>query len=88
MTYKADAVLELGEPRWAANLCHQALAIDPDNGHAFYQLACAYTAMKNYDEAVRFLEKAVQMADSYRDDIEKDEALAPLLHNKSLKDLL
>ncbi|ARU55536.1 TPR repeat containing protein [Oleiphilus messinensis] len=88
LTYKADAVLELGEPQWAANLCHQALAIDPDNGHAFYQLACAYTAMKNYDEAVRFLEKAVQMADSYRDDIEKDEALAPLLHNKSLKDLL
>ena len=31
LTYKADAVLELGEPQWAANLCHQALAIDSDN---------------------------------------------------------
>src|SRR5690606_13473613 len=38
LTYKADAVLELGEPQWAVNLCQQALAIDSDNAHAFYQL--------------------------------------------------
>ena len=25
LTYKADAVLELGEPQWAANLCHRLL---------------------------------------------------------------
>lgn len=78
LTYKADAALELDEPQWAANLCNQALVIDPDNGHAFYQLACAYTAMNQFDEAVRSLAKALELSESYRDDLLRDSALAPL----------
>lgn len=78
LTYKADAVLELGEPQWAANLCHQALATDPDNCHAFYQLACAYTTMKQYDEAVRYLKETLNRSETYREDIMKESALQPL----------
>ncbi|WP_305909134.1 CDC27 family protein [Methylomarinum sp. Ch1-1] len=78
LTYKADAVLELGEPQWAVNLCHQALMIDPNNIHAFYQLACANTAMANYDEAVRNLSEVVSRTDSYREEIIHDSALRPL----------
>ncbi len=77
-TYKADVVLEIGEPQWAANLCHQALAIDPENGHAFYQLACAYAGLGQPDEAVHYLEEALKRSDSYREDMKHDSALDPL----------
>ena len=78
LTYKADTVLELQEPQWAANLCHQALKIDPQNSHAFYQLACAYTAMQQFDEAVSFLSAALERGENYRDEIIQDPALQAL----------
>ncbi len=86
LTYKADSVLELNEPQWAANLCHQALEIDPDNSHAFYQLACAYTAMDQFDEAMNYLAKALLRRRSYIDEISEDPALAPLVNHKVFKD--
>lgn len=58
LTYKADEVLEQGEVQWAINLCQQALAIDPDNAHAFYQLACAKTSLGNYEQALFYLKKS------------------------------
>jgi tetratricopeptide (TPR) repeat protein len=87
LTYKADAVLELNEPQWAANLCHQALKIDPDNSYAFYQLACAYTAMEQFDEALRFLAEALNRRASYLEDIREDPALQPLVNNAVFKEL-
>jgi hypothetical protein len=78
LTYKADTVLELDEPQWAANLCHQALIIDPQNSHAFYQLACAYTAMNQFDEAIIFLSAALERGENYRDEIIQDPALQAL----------
>lgn len=87
LTYKADAVLELNEPQWAANLCHQALKIDPDNSHAFYQLACAYTAMEQYEEALKFLAEAIKRRDSYLEEIRDDAVLKPLVKNEVFKEL-
>lgn len=87
LTYKADAVLELNEPQWAANLCHQALKIDPDNSHAFYQLACSYTAMEQFDEALRFLAEAIKRRESYLEDIREDPALKPLVNDEVFKEL-
>jgi len=78
LTYKADAVLELEEPQWAINLCLQALAIDSENSHAFYQLACAYTAMNQFDEAVLYLAEALNRSDSYKDELLTDPALTAL----------
>lgn len=85
LTYKADAVLELGEPQWASNLCHQALEVDPDNGHAFYQLACAYTAMNQLDEAVHFLLEAVNRSETYWEQSKTDTALAALMSHPGLE---
>ncbi|PKM37386.1 MAG: hypothetical protein CVV06_06145 [Gammaproteobacteria bacterium HGW-Gammaproteobacteria-10] len=78
LTYKADAVLDMGEPQWAVNLCQQALKIDPENGHAFYQLACAYTALNQYEEAVNCLSEALQRTEDYRDKFADDPALQAL----------
>ena len=88
LTYKADAVLELNEPQWAANLCHQALKIDQENSHAFYQLACAYTAMNQMDDAIRYLKEALNRRDSYLVDIKADPALQPLVEHDLFKDLV
>ncbi|MCO1335072.1 tetratricopeptide repeat protein [Microbulbifer sp. OS29] len=87
LTYKADAVLELNEPQWAVNLCHQALGIDPENSQAFYQLACAHTAIGQFDEALRYLAEAIKRRESYRDEILGDSALQPLAESEVFKDL-
>ena len=88
LTYKADAVLELGEPQWAVNLCQQALAIDSDNAHAFYQLACAHTALSHYDEAIHYLQQTLSRVESYRDQLAEDAALQPLAELPAFKELL
>lgn len=87
LTYKADAVLELNEPQWATNLCLQALKIDPENVHAFYQLACAYTAMHQFEEAVRYLGEALKRSDSYIDEVLADPALEPLVEDPAFEKL-
>lgn len=88
LTYKADAVLELGEPQWASNLCHQALLIDPENSHAFYQLACSYTALSQYEEALFYLKEAISRSESYREEISQDPALQPLQEHPGLQKIL
>lgn len=88
LTYKADAVLELGEPQWAINLCQQALATDSDNAHAFYQLACAHTVLHNFDEAVHYLRETLMRADSYRTEIAQDKVLLPLAELPAFNELL
>jgi tetratricopeptide (TPR) repeat protein len=88
LTYKADVVLELGETQWAINLCQQALAQDPNNAHAFYQLACAYTVLHQYDEALNYLRETLHHADTYRDQILQDPVLKPLHEMPAFKELI
>ncbi|MGD8177109.1 TPR end-of-group domain-containing protein [Marinimicrobium sp. ARAG 43.8] len=87
LTYKADVVLELGEPQWAVNLCQQALGIDSDNAHAFYQLACAHTSLGNHEDGVHFLREALSRAESYRESLLQDPALFPLHDMPAFKEL-
>lgn len=88
LSYKADAVLELKEAQWAINLCNQALIIDPDNSHALYQLACAYTAMNQFDEAVKYLLEAIQRSEIYREELSTDPALEALRHYPPFQQLI
>jgi len=85
LTYKADMVLELGEPQWAKNLCQRALEMDAQYGYAHYQLACANVALNDFDEAVAGLARAMQYSDAVIDDIRSDQALAPLREYPSFK---
>ncbi len=78
----------MNEPQWAVNLCQQALLIDPNNIHAFYQIACAYAAMGQYEDAVRYLEKVLSKTDSYRQEILEDTALAPLYKVDAFRELM
>ncbi len=88
LTYKADAVLEIGEPQWAASLANQALEVDEENSHAFYQLACACAEMEKYDEAMTYLKEAVDRRDSFKEAILDDPALAALKDRQQFKDIM
>ncbi|MEJ2043999.1 MAG: hypothetical protein P8X74_11680 [Reinekea sp.] len=78
LTYKADAVLELNEPQWAINLCSQALVIDSNNSHAYYQMACAYSLMGYPDIAMKNIRQAISINSSYREDLDKEVMLVSL----------
>ncbi|WP_416202611.1 tetratricopeptide repeat protein [Marinobacter sp. X15-166B] len=78
LSYKADAVLELQEPLWAISLCLRALKLAPDNGHALYQLACAYAEIGRWEDAVNNLAMAIDISEAYRDDASTDQSFAQL----------
>lgn len=88
LSFKADAVLELQEPLWAISLCQRALKLDPENGHAHYQLACACAEIGRWDDAVSDLAKAVEISDAYRDDASVDPSFARLQDHQAFRDLV
>ncbi|MBY6034045.1 tetratricopeptide repeat protein [Marinobacter daepoensis] len=88
LSYKADAVLEMQEPLWAISLCQRALKLAPDNGHAHYQLACAYAEIGRWEDAVRDLEKAIDIAEAYRDDASVDPSFEHLHDHESFRNVV
>lgn len=78
LSYKADAVLELQEPLWAISLCLRALKLAPENGHAHYQLACAYAEIGRWEDAVNTLATAIEISEAYRDDASVDPSFSRL----------
>ena len=88
LTYKADAVLELDEPQWAINLCLQALQIDGENGNAYYQLACAYAYLEQWEESINYLKEALAISPAYRDEALEDPAFNALYPRKEFAQLM
>ncbi|WP_299595355.1 tetratricopeptide repeat protein [uncultured Microbulbifer sp.] len=88
LTYKADAVLELDEPQWAINLCLQALQIDSENGNAYYQLACAYAYLEQWEESISYLQKALDISPAYRDEALEDSAFNGLYDSEEFAALM
>ncbi len=88
MTFKADAALQLDEPQWALSLANRALEIDMENAHAFYQRACAQTAIGSVDEAIADLEAAIALGDTYRDQARSDQAFDAIKDNEGFKALV
>ncbi|MCW9088061.1 MAG: tetratricopeptide repeat protein [Gammaproteobacteria bacterium] len=81
LTYKADEALVLGETSWARSLCNRALAIDPENGHAYYQRACAYAEVGALDEALGDLNRAIEISPAFRDNAADDSSFEKLRSN-------
>lgn len=88
LSYKADAVLELNEPLWAISLCLRALKLAPDNGHAHYQLACAYAEIGRWEDAIKTLGSAIEMSEAYRDDASVDPSFDRLRDFEQFKQLV
>ncbi|KPQ28616.1 MAG: TPR repeat [Marinobacter excellens HL-55] len=88
LSYKADAVLEIREPLWAISLCQRALKLAPDNGHALYQLACAYAEIGRWEDAISTLAKALEISEAYRDDASVDPSFTQLHEHESFRSLV
>ncbi|MFV8570089.1 tetratricopeptide repeat protein [Marinobacter sp. SBS5] len=88
LSYKADAVLEIQEPLWAISLCNRALKLAPDNGHALYQLACAFAEIGRWEDAVANLAKAIEISEAYRDDASVDPSFEQLHDHENFKNLV
>ncbi|PSF08165.1 hypothetical protein C7H09_08305 [Marinobacter fuscus] len=88
LSYKADAVLEMQEPLWAISLCQRALKLAPDNGHARYQLACAYAEIGRWEDAISNLEEAIEIAAAYRDDASVDPSFEQLRDHENFRNLV
>jgi len=88
LSYKADAVLEMQEPLWAISLCQRALKLAPDNGHAHYQLACAYAEIGRWEDAVATLTRAIDISEAYRDDASVDPSFERLHQHDNFRELV
>ncbi len=78
MTYKADAALQLDQPQWTLSLANRALEMEPENGQALYQRACAHAFLGAVDDAISDLEAAIGVVDSYKDQARIDPAFERL----------
>jgi tetratricopeptide (TPR) repeat protein len=78
LTYKADTVLELGEPEWALNLCDKALSFNQDYAYAHYQRACANGTLGQLEQAAQELVRAVELSSTYLVEARSDKSLQSL----------
>ena len=88
MTYKADEVLEMGEPQWALNLCNKALIIDEAYPYAFYQRACANSTLHHIDAAFDDLKHAIELSNTYIIEAKNDKDLKNLRNTERFEELL
>ena len=88
LSYKADAVLELGEPRWALNLANRALESQKDYANGYYQRACAYAELDSKEHAIADLIKALKINELYIYDVIKDKSFDNLREMESFKRII
>lgn len=88
LTYKADAVLDMGEGHWALNLANQAIGIDDSYPNAYYQRSKIYAALGQDDNAIVDLEKAIDLNDQYVQEIENDHEFDNLKTNEKVQELI
>ena len=88
LTYKADEVLEMGEPQWSLNLCNKALLIDEEYPYAFYQRACANSTLNQIDAGLDDLKKAIELSSTYIDEAKNDKSLDNLRCTRKFEELL
>ncbi|QIA06825.1 tetratricopeptide repeat protein [Draconibacterium halophilum] len=88
MTYKADALLEIGEVRWALNLSNTAIELDSNYYLAFWQRACAYSLMNKQAEAIKDLKTALELSDVSTEELQAEKHFENLKDTKEFKALL
>ena len=78
ITYKADAAIELEEFEWALKLSNQAMEFDTHYSLAYWQRACAYTGLDEFDAALDDIRCAIDMNPSLKEQLYDEEAFIAL----------
>lgn len=88
MVYKADALLDLNETRWALSLCNQAIKLDDGYAFSHWQRACANAKLKNVDAALEDIKVALELNPRLQDELYNEESFNVLHKNKIFKELI
>lgn len=88
MTYKADALLEIGEVRWALNLSNTAIEYDEEYSLAYWQRACAYAQLDKQNDALNDIKKALDLSDTLQDELLNEKHFENLHGNPLFKKLI
>ena len=88
LTYKADTLLDLGEARWALSLTDQAIEHDEEYALAYWQKACAETALNLLEEAVLNLEIAITKSPTLKNEVAEEKAFEVLSELASFQTLM
>jgi tetratricopeptide (TPR) repeat protein len=88
MTYKADALLEIGEVRWALNLSISAIEYDPEYSLAYWQRACAFEKLDKQSEALIDIKKAIELSNTLQNELLNEKHFNNLHNNPSFKLLI
>jgi len=62
LTYKADALLDIGESKWALSLTEQAIEQDNNYSLAYWQRACSQADLGNFSDAIDDLENYINLS--------------------------
>ena len=88
ITYKADAVLEIGEDEWALNLANKAIEQDEDYGYAYWQKACAEAELGLTADALDDIQIAIKKSPNLRSKIKEETSFKSLKDNETFKEIL
>ncbi|MER2492386.1 tetratricopeptide repeat protein [Catenovulum sediminis] len=88
ITYKADAVLELGECEWALNLSSKALELDQDYALAYWQRACAHAALGQIESAIEDIHIALEKSPVLASELAHESMFQTLYEEEEFKKLL
>nr|WP_193362568.1 tetratricopeptide repeat protein [Gayadomonas joobiniege] len=88
ITYKADAVLELGECEWALNLSSKALELDENYALAYWQRACAHAALGQIESAMDDLTTALEKSPALSSELANESMFEPLKEVEEFQKLL
>ncbi|MEK8019868.1 MAG: hypothetical protein VSS75_023585 [Candidatus Parabeggiatoa sp.] len=87
ISYKADAVLELGEGEWALNLSNMAISFDVDYGYAYWQRACAHAELGNTKAALEDIKIALDKSPNLKNELVNENAFKKLRGTKEFAEL-
>jgi len=84
----ATALIDLGQKERALHWVQRAEAIDPDDSYLTYGMACFYSRIGDADEAIRYLEKALEVGFAHKEWIEHDSDFDPIRDDPRFKALV
>jgi len=88
LTYKADALLDLGEIKWALSLSNQAIEHDEKYALAYWQRACAKAMLEQESEALEDIKMAINLTETLKDEIPNEIYFEKLKSNHDFKALM
>ncbi len=88
ITYKADAVIELGECEWALSLSSKAIELDVNYALAYWQRACAEAALGQAEAAMLDIQIALEKSPSLMTELPVETMFESLYELEEFQNLL